>query len=65
MKGVDSLFDNISSVDDWDYPNYRFRQRLKDEVDNAERTIESTMNEKSALLNVGRALVTITLSTTV
>ena len=64
-KGGDSFFDNVTSFDDWDEPNYGFRQRLKDEVDSAESTIESTMNEDSELSDTGRALVTIALSTTV
>ena len=62
VKGTDSLFNNITSYDDWDEPDYGFRQRLKEERDNAEATIESAIFQDKFLSEEGRALVTIALS---
>ena len=62
VKGTDSLFNNIPTFDHWDEPDYGFRQRLKEERDNTEATVESAIFEGRSLSDEGRALVTIALS---
>ena len=64
-KVNESLFDNISSFDDWDDPNSGYRKRFEDKLDSTELTVESAIYEDTSLSDAGRALVTIALSNTV
>ena len=55
-KVDESLFDQISSFDEWDAPNYGFRQRLNSEAYYAKVSIENAVREDKSLLHMGRSL---------
>lgn len=65
IRGTDSLFDNIKSYADWDLPNYGFRERLTDEIGNAEIAIENAIREDASLSAIGRSLLRNALSSSV
>jgi len=60
----DSMLDNIKTFDDWDNPNYGYRQRLAEELNNAERNIENAIDNELSLSEQGRAITTTALKTT-
>jgi len=55
-KVDDSMFDNIKSFTEWDDPNYGYRTRLNEEVDNAEKTIENAIKGDRKLSDQGKAI---------
>ena len=52
----ESLFDQISSFDEWDAPSYGFRQRLNSEAYCAKASIENAVREDKPLSHIGRLL---------
>ena len=57
VRGTDSLFENIKSHACWDLPNCGFRERLIEEIGNAEIAIENAINEDRSLSNDGLSLL--------
>ena len=52
----ESLFDQISSFDEWDAPSYGFRQRLNSEAYYAKVSIENAVREDKSLSHMGKSL---------
>ena len=65
VRGTESLFDNIKSYADWDLPNYGFRERLTEEIANAEIAIENAIREDPKVSDVGRSVLRNALSASV
>ena len=56
LKADDTLFENIKSFSEWDDPNYGYRTRFNDEVDNAEKAIQNAIQGDRSLSSEGKAV---------
>ena len=57
VRGTESLFNNIKSYIDWNLLNYGFRERLTEEIVNAEITIENDIREDWSVTDVDRSVL--------
>ena len=64
-KASESLFDNIKTCSDWDLPNYGFREKLTEEMANAEISIENAIAEDKTVSEVGKSILRNALSSSI